>query len=126
MRKDLERRRQVPEEGEWLHPNSTVPFRRCPFKEVAGRSHQDICLTCLTGGCRDLQALGLDDDGTPLPTSARPRCGAKNRQGSPCKLPVEPGMRRCRFHGGASTGPKTAEGRARIAEAQRKRWAKRQ
>jgi ABC transporter substrate binding protein len=32
-------------------------------------------------------------------------------------------QRRCRFHGGLSTGPKTAEGKARIAEAQRRRWA---
>jgi hypothetical protein len=29
---------------------------------------------------------------------------------------------RCRLHGGKSTGPKTPEGRARIAEAQRARW----
>jgi hypothetical protein len=29
----------------------------------------------------------------------------------------------CRFHGGLSTGPRTAEGKARIAEAQRRRWA---
>ena len=28
---------------------------------------------------------------------------------------------RCRFHGGLATGPKTAEGKARIAEAQRRR-----
>ena len=31
---------------------------------------------------------------------------------------------RCRLHGGLSTGPKTPEGRARIAEAQRRRWAR--
>jgi hypothetical protein len=36
----------------------------------------------------------------------------------------EAGRRRCKFHGGLSTGPKTAEGRARIAEAQRRRWAR--
>ena len=35
---------------------------------------------------------------------------------------AEPGKARCRFHGGLSTGPRTAEGRARIAEAQRRRW----
>lgn len=29
---------------------------------------------------------------------------------------------RCRLHGGKSSGPKTAEGRARIAAAQRARW----
>jgi len=45
-----------------------------------------------------------------------------NRQGKPCAVKVEPGKRRCRFHGGLSTGPKTAAGRARIAEAQRRRW----
>ena len=37
---------------------------------------------------------------------------------------VEAGKRRCRFHGGMSTGPKTTEGRARIAEAQRRHWAR--
>jgi hypothetical protein len=37
-------------------------------------------------------------------------CGAQNRQGQPCSVKVEAGKRRCRFHGGLSTGPKTAEG----------------
>ena len=32
------------------------------------------------------------------------------------------GKARCRFHGGLSTGSKTEAGRARIAEAQRRRW----
>jgi hypothetical protein len=35
---------------------------------------------------------------------------------------VEFGKARCRLHGGLSTGPKTEAGRARIAEAQRRRW----
>jgi len=52
----------------------------------------------------------------------RPACGAQNRQAKPCAVKVEPDKRRCRFHGGLSTGPKTAAGRARIAEAQRRRW----
>jgi len=30
---------------------------------------------------------------------------------------------RCRLHGGLATGPKTEEGRYRISQAQRKRWA---
>ena len=34
------------------------------------------------------------------------------------------GKRRCRLHGGLSTGPKTPAGRARIAESQRSRWAR--
>jgi hypothetical protein len=50
-------------------------------------------------------------------------CGAQTRKGQPCRLLAEPGRRRCKFHGGKSTGPRTPEGRARIAEAQRRRWA---
>jgi hypothetical protein len=52
----------------------------------------------------------------------RPRCGAKTRAGRPCRMRVEFAKARCRFHGGLSTGPKTEAGRARIAEAQRRRW----
>jgi hypothetical protein len=55
-------------------------------------------------------------------TTARVRCGARTRKGGACKHMSEPGRRRCKFHGGMSTGAKTAEGRARIAEAQRRRW----
>ena len=51
------------------------------------------------------------------------KCGAKTRKGTPCQMRPIPWSRRCRLHGGLSTGPKTAEGRARIAEAQRRRWA---
>ena len=52
----------------------------------------------------------------------RPRCGAKTRAGRPCRMRVEFGKARCRLHGGLSTGPKSQAGRARIAEAQRRRW----
>jgi hypothetical protein len=67
------------------------------------------------------QTQGADQD-----TAARkrlPACGAKNRRGEPCRVTIVPGKRRCRFHGGLSTGPKTIEGKARIAAAQRRRWA---
>lgn len=53
----------------------------------------------------------------------RPMCGAKTRKGTPCKARPIPGRARCKLHGGCSTGPKTAEGRARIVAAQRARWA---
>jgi hypothetical protein len=69
------------------------------------------------------QTQGADQD-----TAARkrlPACGAKNRRGEPCRVTIVPGKRRCRFHGGLSTGPKTIEGKARIAAAQRRRWARR-
>ncbi len=53
---------------------------------------------------------------------ARVICGAKTRAGHPCGQKSEPGKRRCKWHGGKSTGPRTPEGRERIAEAQRRRW----
>ena len=49
-------------------------------------------------------------------------CGAKTRKGHPCKALSEPARRRCRFHGGKSTGPRTQAGKERIAAAQRLRW----
>ncbi|MES2432482.1 MAG: HGGxSTG domain-containing protein [Pseudomonadota bacterium] len=51
-------------------------------------------------------------------------CGAKSRKSGQRRNKSEPGKRRCKFHGGKSTGAKTTEGLARIAEAQRRRWAR--
>ena len=45
------------------------------------------------------------------------RCGAKTRKGTSCQKPPLRGKTRCRLHGGLSTGPKTPEGKARIAAA---------
>ena len=62
--------------------------------------------------------------GPPSPRRAEPRlCGARTRAGSPC-LGKARANGRCRLHGGMSTGPRTGEGRRRISEAQRRRWAK--
>ena len=48
------------------------------------------------------------------------KCGAKTRSGVPCaKFPIE-GKRRCRLHGGLSTGPKTSAGRAASSAANTK------
>jgi hypothetical protein len=52
----------------------------------------------------------------------RARCGARTRQGRPCQATALD-CGRCRLHGGLSSGPKTAEGKAKIAAAQRARWA---
>ena len=46
-----------------------------------------------------------------------PRCGARTRSGCPCRAPAIRGKLRCRMHGGRSTGPRTQDGRARIAAA---------
>lgn len=53
----------------------------------------------------------------------RVRCGARTRKGAACRNKSEPGKTRCKFHGGKSTGPKTAKGKKRISLAQKKRWA---
>ena len=53
-------------------------------------------------------------------TSPLPKCRAKTRSGGICQLKGNPKNGRCHFHGGASTGPRTAEGRSRIAAAQYK------
>ena len=45
------------------------------------------------------------------------RCAAKTRKGTACQKPTLRGKTRCRLHGGLSTGPKTPEGKARIAAA---------
>ena len=44
-------------------------------------------------------------------------CGARTRRGTACQKPPLNGKTRCRLHGGLSTGPRTAEGKARIAAA---------
>ena len=61
--------------------------------------------------------------------SERHPCGARCRDGHPCQAPAmldqETGCYvrngRCRIHGGRSTGPRTLEGKRRIAEANRRR-----
>lgn len=45
------------------------------------------------------------------------RCCARTRRGTECQKPPPRGKKRCRLHRGLSPGPRTAEGRARIAEA---------
>ena len=59
-----------------------------------------------------------------VPKRDRPLCGATTRRGTSfmCRSPYANG--RCVNHGGRSTGPKTAAGRARIAAAQRERHAR--
>ncbi len=45
-----------------------------------------------------------------------PRCQAHSKQTKlQCGAPAEKGKKVCRFHGARSTGPKTIEGRLRIA-----------
>lgn len=46
-----------------------------------------------------------------LKAKERVNCGARTRSGNPCRCKSVPGKRRCKWHGGCSTGPRTAEGK---------------
>jgi hypothetical protein len=48
------------------------------------------------------------------------RCGAKTRSGELCQNPAIRSRTRCKLHGGRSTGPRTLEGKARVAAAHTK------
>src|SRR5436190_15109331 len=58
----------------------------------------------------------LRNGNPPGDFSAVPKCGAKTRRETPCRCPAMKNGR-CRLHGGLSTGPRTAEGIARIQRA---------
>lgn len=45
------------------------------------------------------------------------KCDARTRSSKPCRNAPVFGRRRCRMHGGCSTGPKTAEGKRRALAA---------
>jgi len=60
----------------------------------------------------------LRNGATPGDFLAAPRCGAHTRSGECCRQPAMKNGR-CRMHGGLSTGPRTAAGRARCAAARR-------
>lgn len=77
---------------------------------------------------RSVAGLFLRWGRVDVPKRERPRCGARTRSGRPCRAPVVavdvPGgpsggdvRRRCRLHGGLSTGPTSAAGRMRALEA---------
>jgi len=60
----------------------------------------------------------LRNGATPGDFLAAPRCGARTRSGECCRQPAMKNGR-CRMHGGLSTGPRSAAGRARCAAARR-------
>jgi len=62
----------------------------------------------------------LKNGNPPGDFTKAPRCGAKTRRGTPCRCPAMVNKRRCRLHGGRSTGPRTWEGIERIQYANTK------
>ena len=61
----------------------------------------------------------LKNGNPPGDFTKAPRCGAKNRRGTPCQAPAMKNGR-CRLHGGKSTGPNTPEGLERLRQARTK------
>lgn len=65
------------------------------------------------------RAIGYPHPAPPFPSFPADlndlRCGAKTRAGTPCKRKDLLDSGRCKLHGGMSTGPTTAEGKARAA-----------
>ena len=56
---------------------------------------------------------GEQTSGAPPGPAWRITCGAKTRNGTPCRAKSLPGKQRCKWHGGCSTGPKSEAGKAR-------------
>ena len=83
-----------------------------------------FALARLKQGMADLAALERAEAREARRRVQLPACGALTRAGHPCRRKVVPTRDRCRLHGGFSTGPQTAEGRARLREAMRARWAR--
>lgn len=57
------------------------------------------------------------------PKAGLPDCGARCRDGHPCRRKCLPWRPRCVMHGGLSTGPRTIAGKARLAASMAERWA---
>ena len=98
-------------------------FRPCPATATCHPDYRKVCDKCTGVVCARMREKGLAEDGSPLPRRDCPCCNAKARTGGACKKKVIPGKTKCRYHGGLSTGPKTEAGKARVAAAQRLRWA---
>jgi hypothetical protein len=71
------------------------------------------------GVVRPVRAPGgarANDFAARAPSTPRVTCGARRRSdGEPCQALSVPGRRRCKWHGGMSTGPRSAEGKLRVA-----------
>ena len=88
-----------------------------PIRSAVG--HGSLCSLPLPFSLPADRRARLRNGARPGDFLAAPRCGAHTRAGACCR---QPAMRngRCRLHGGLSTGPRTAEGRARCARARLK------
>lgn len=99
---------ELPKSPELVHQYAQA--RMSPIAERSARAQESGGVTGINPRIAGARAGAYDSGRATL----RVQCGAKrHRDGQPCQAKSEPGKRRCRFHGGRSTGPKTPEGKAR-------------
>lgn len=98
-----------PRQAEHGHPRERATAAPEFLTAFARANESGLCHATRAG------AHANKSGGLPIMANqARVICGAKRRRdGEPCQGLSIPGKRRCKWHGGASTGPRTDEGRAR-------------
>jgi hypothetical protein len=107
-----------PAPGVQLQGKATIkPHQRAPARARASRG---VTVEEIVADKTPANTLCTSQAITQKP---RTRCGAKTRSGQACRRRGLGRGGRCANHGGASTGPRSDEGRKRIALAQKKRWA---
>ena len=89
-------------------------------ESAIGNRHPDPAVRKRQTIERTFMGGSLRNGNTPGDLLSSPRCGARTRSGSACRAPAVQGRRRCRLHGGLSTGPKTAAGLGRVRAARTK------
>lgn len=90
--------------------------RACPGASESG-GHSGVS-TPLRPRAGDFERTGQTDppESNGDQMSRRVVCGARRRRdGNPCEAMSVPGKRRCKWHGGCSTGPTSPEGKAKAA-----------
>ena len=90
--------------------------RACPgASESGGHSGVSTPLRPRAGDFEPAVRTGsVESNGGPA--ARRVACGAiRRRDGKPCEALSVPGKRRCKWHGGCSTGPTSPEGKAKAA-----------
>ena len=91
-----------------LLANSTVGHRMINDVLRTSRRHRPSTRACARHGVLDFEQKCLRTNVEFVSMTTVVRCPRTGRA--------------CRDHGGLSTGPRTVEGRTRIAETQRRRW----
>ncbi len=107
-----------------------VFFHLCPWRDytpasqvyVKSHSVHEVLCAIQNLGLKEppIRCKSMSNNFTFITAGGRIRClqcqAKSKRTKQQCRAPATKGKTNCRFHGGASTGPKTPEGRQRCAE----------